>query len=173
LTPQPTEGRTMNHLKAVLRPIYRRSVWHPLNTLKIPPRYRDLYTKFLPSMYAMFAVLGGVSYLFRVNALDKVISPEYGAIWALFLVFASVASFVGIAFYNRLLTLELFGLSGLIALIIFLLGCMTFLTFQDKEVSRAYLVVALALFLWLPNWRIKDIVNELRPAARSAEGAGR
>jgi hypothetical protein len=155
----------MDRLKAALRPIYRKTIWHPINTLSIPPRYRDLYTKFLPSMYGVFAVLGFVSFLFRVNALDRVISPEYGSVWALGMTFAALAAGVGISFYNRLLKLELFGLSGLIALILFLLGCMLYLTFQDREVSRAYLVVALCLFLWLPNWRVKDIVTELRPAA--------
>lgn len=153
----------MSSARVWLRGFFELTVWSHHNTAKVPPRFQAIYTLVLPFIYACLATYGLVSIGFPIGSIDFTFGVIYGDLWSFSLFVAGLASFLGMAFYARLIWVEIVAQCCVVALMLSYLFCLFLAAIQGFEGFRILSLLIVVVTMPLPAWRIYDMVRELRP----------
>lgn len=151
--------------KVFLRSLAQATVWSHYNKTAVPKRYQGIYTVVLPFKYTIIALYGLVSIGYPLSSIDLTMGIIYGDLWSFSLMITGLASLVGIAFYPKLLWVEAIALCGILALMGAYIICIFWAGLAGHENFRFLSLLLTAMFIWVPYWRLIDIIRELRPPA--------
>ncbi|MDB5716253.1 MAG: hypothetical protein JWO15_3650 [Sphingomonadales bacterium] len=143
----------------ILRPLDIKTIYSDDFEKEVPERFRTLFRVFLPAKYVIFILFGAAALTFKVPAVTEVTSMTYNDIWAFMVGLTAAVSLLGLIF--RLEKVELY---ATIALVV---GIATYPFFLVTLViggqpDRLAAAIGLVGFLFLPSWRILDIVRVIR-----------
>jgi hypothetical protein len=116
-------------------------------------------------IYFVLGLYGFTSIGYPLSSIDFTLGVIYGDLWSFSLMMTGFGSFLGIAFYNRLLWLEILSMCGTVALMGWYIFCLFWAAMMDYEGFRFLSLLLVIVTMPLPAWRIIDIVRELRPPA--------
>lgn len=145
------------------RGLFQTTVWSHYNTANIPPRFQLLYTLVLPLKFLVIGGYGALSVGVPITSIDIVFGTIYGDFWSIALMLAGFGAAIGIAFYARLIRVELVALAFMVTLMTFYIGCILTASALGAESFRFLSLLLVLVFMPMPLWRILDIVKELRP----------
>lgn len=147
-----------------VRNLYQKTVWSPLNTATIPPRFQIIYTLVLPFKYLLISAYGLMSAGAPITSIDLVFGDVYGDIWSISVAVSGFAAAIGVMFYSRFIALEQWALAFMITLMLAYVGCIATAAIVQAESFRFLSLMLVLIFIPMPLWRLLDIVRELRPA---------
>lgn len=151
--------------KVFLRSLWQATVWSHYNKTDVPKRYHGIYTVVLPFKYSILALYGLISIGYPLTSIDFTMGIIYGDLWSFSLMITGLASLIGEVFYPRLLWVEAIALCGVLALMAAYVVCLFWAALAGFENFRFLSLLLVLMFIWMPGWRLWDIVRELRPPA--------